>query len=316
MNNDRTYATFSTSHVPPRAGDHKRSLDVGGVRREYLLHVPADWDGRQALPLVISFHGGGGSAKLSALATGWSDKADTERFFVVYPEGVRPHPDRPATFLRNPPFWNVGAGIGYAEEVDMDDDAFIGKLLAELLNSLPVDRLRIYTTGFSNGASMAMRAALRFPDHVAAVGAVAGHLWRREPHKDLNHLISLMFIVGDRDPLNPLSGGGVISPWGKRLQRPPVARTPETWAEWLGCASEPLILPAADGIQRLRYGPNRSGAEVDFLTIADAGHVWPGGPDILLEKIAGKRTDRIRATDVIWEFFTRHSKNAPATLTA
>ena len=307
--------TLTRSDTPVRiTGDFRYSLTVTDCTREYLVHVPAGWDGRRSLPLVISFHGGGGNAKLAAMATGWSDKSDSEGFFAVYPEGVRPHADRPATFLRNPPFWNVGSGIGYAEEVDIDDDAFIAAMFDDLFSRLPIDRTRIYSTGFSNGASMAMRLALRFQQHVAAVGAVAGHLWLREPHSDLTQPISLLYIIGDADPLNPMTGDTVISPWGKPLYRPPVARTPETWAKWLGCSEGCRILsnssnPDNDAIRHVRYGPNSDGAEVEYYVIPGAGHVWPGGPDILLEKIAGKPTDRINATDVMWEFFKRHARH-------
>ena len=302
-------STTLRSDPPPRtAGDHKRALTVGDRRREYLLHVPPGWDGCRELPLVISFHGRGGTAKLSAMATGWSDKSDSEGFFVVYPEGTRPHPDRAPSFLHNPPFWNIGGGIGYGEEHNVDDDAFMAALLADLLDGLPIDHRRIFAAGFSNGASMAMQLALRFQEHVAAVGAIAGHLWLRDPQATITEPISLLFIIGDADPFNPLEGGTVATPWGKPLDRPPIARTVETWAGWLGCESNPNVPADADGVRRVRYGPTARGAEVDFITLAGAGHVWPGGPDVLIEKIAGPSTDKLNATKTMWEFFQQHGK--------
>jgi polyhydroxybutyrate depolymerase len=62
------------------------------------------------------------------------------------------------------------------------------------------------------------------------------------------------------------------------------------------------------GVRRVHYGPGEQGAEVEFITIAEAGHVWPGGPRILAERIAGKRTRKLNATDAIWEFFERHPR--------
>jgi polyhydroxybutyrate depolymerase len=55
-----------------------------------------------------------------------------------------------------------------------------------------------------------------------------------------------------------------------------------------------------------RFGPDLSGAEVLFYTIDDLGHTWPGGHRLLPESIAGKTSNRVHATSVIWEFFQRH----------
>jgi polyhydroxybutyrate depolymerase len=279
-------------------------MTVGSHRRDYVLHVPVLRHPERPRPLVLAFHGGGGTAKLAALSTGWSDRADRVGFFVVYPEGLRPDPRRPATFLRNPPFWNVGAGVGYAERVNADDVGFVRRLLDELCASLPVDGSRVYATGFSNGASMAFQTAMELPERIAAIAPVSGYLRRRAPRP--TRPVSMIYIAGAADPLVPLEGGAVESPWGEREQRPPVARSVETWAGWLGCPPEPRLVTDRGGVRRVRYGPGDQGAEVEFITIADAGHVWPGGPAILAERIAGRTTDKLDATAVIWEFFERH----------
>src|SRR4051812_21467099 len=41
------------------ASDPEFSLDVAGLKRTYLVHLPKGYDGKSALPLVIVFHGGG-----------------------------------------------------------------------------------------------------------------------------------------------------------------------------------------------------------------------------------------------------------------
>jgi len=289
-----------------KPGDHKRSILAGGREREYILHVPPGWNDRQSIPLVIMFHGGGGTAKLAALGTRWSEKADEQEFFVVYPQAARPDVNRPAAFLRNPPFWNVGAGIGYGDEADVDDNGFMSAIFDELFELAPIDRDRIFATGFSNGASMALQTALTFPEYIAAAAPVSGHLHRRTPA--LLRPISMLFIIGDSDPLNPTAGGPVTSPWGRLENRPPIRRSVETWASWLGCSLTPRVVSDVGGVRRLHYGPGQRGGEVDFITITDAGHVWPGGPMVLSERIAGQNTDKLDATDVIWDFFADHKR--------
>jgi polyhydroxybutyrate depolymerase len=304
---------------PLSPGEHVRTIRVDGRKREYILHVPARSCGLRpartprhsdlpstALPLVFVFHGGGGAARLAILATGWSQKADEIGFFAVYPEALRPDPRRPPTFLRNPQFWNVGSGLGCAEREGVDDVAFVGALLDELSESLAIDARRVYATGFSNGAALTLRLGMELSDRLAAIGPVAGNLWRQEPKP--TRPVSMIYITGTADPMNPLDGSRIASPWGPVLQPPPIEQTIQTWALWIGCPPEPGILSDRDGVRHLRYGRGERGAEVDFITIQDAGHAWPGGPPVLAERLAGKPTDKLNATDVIWEFFERHPR--------
>ena len=47
----------------------------------------------------------------------------------------------------------------------------------------------------------------------------------------------------------------------------------------------------------------RDDAEVVYITVEGLGHTWAGGKSLLPEFMVGKLSDKIRATDVIWEFF-------------
>lgn len=279
-------------------------LNVDGLRREYVLHRPAGWDGRAPLPLVLMFHGGGGTARVSIYATGWSDKADAERFLVVYPQATRKDPTRPPTFLRNPTFWNVGSGFGHAEKAGVDDVAYVRAALDHVAASMRVDETRIYASGFSNGAAMALRCGVEFGPRLAAIGAIAGHLWRRDTPP--TRAAPLLYICGGADPIVPPAGGDVLSPWGKTHRLPAVADTVGTWARWCGCESAPRVLRDEDGLRHVRYEPNAGGAAVEWITLAQAGHVWPGGPLVLSEKITGPSCSRVNATNTLWDFFQRH----------
>jgi len=55
----------------------------------------------------------------------------------------------------------------------------------------------------------------------------------------------------------------------------------------------------------VRYAGCSQGAEVVFYTIEDGGHTWPGG-NPLPERITGKTSQEIDATQLMWEFFLRH----------
>ncbi len=73
-----SWASAEESIAP---GIHTYSVTIKGVERRYLLHVPAVYDPVRKWPVVIMFHGGGGSAK-GAL---WDKKADKEGFMAVFP---------------------------------------------------------------------------------------------------------------------------------------------------------------------------------------------------------------------------------------
>jgi hypothetical protein len=48
---------------------------------------------------------------------------------------------------------------------------------------------------------------------------------------------------------------------------------------------------------------------VILYTIEGGGHTWPGGKH-LAEWIAGRTTDEIKATSVMWDFFVQHPRVA------
>lgn len=62
-------------------------LTVDGIKRSYRVHVPVGYDPNEAAPLVLSFHGWGGTAAGDERYLGLSTTADAHGFFAVYPQG-------------------------------------------------------------------------------------------------------------------------------------------------------------------------------------------------------------------------------------
>jgi poly(3-hydroxybutyrate) depolymerase len=73
--------------VPLDPGDHWLSLRHDG-RTRYLAHVPPAAASHRALPVLLSFHGAGGTPAGQQRFTQTDSLADREGFFVVYPEGT------------------------------------------------------------------------------------------------------------------------------------------------------------------------------------------------------------------------------------
>jgi polyhydroxybutyrate depolymerase len=284
------------------------TINVGGLDRHCLVHLPPVYNKAKPLPLVIMLHGMGGTATNAMRQTGWSAKADAETFIVAYPEATRPDATQPRSLRHNPQAWNDGSGRFHAAERHIDDVAFIRALLDRLTADYSIDRRRIFVAGFSNGASMAFRVGAELADRLAAIAPVAGSCWTEtvKPARG----ISLCYLTGTADPLNPLEGGFPRLALGGRNQggkpKAPVQTMIKKWVKALGCSEVPAQDNSTNGVRTCRYGPGRDGAEVMFITIEGLGHIWAGGKNLVPEFLVGKPTDKLKATDVIWNFFRTH----------
>jgi polyhydroxybutyrate depolymerase len=271
--------------------------------RPYLLHAPAGWDGRSALPVVMVLHGAGGTPEWALDETGWAATADRHGFLVVLPEGTRRAPDELANFLRNPPVWNDGSPRAALGQPGVDDVAFLGAVLDDVAARHRTDG-RVCLTGFSNGAGMAFRFAAERPERLTALAPVAGYCWVQGPAPV--RPVPTLYLIGDRDPLVPLAGGEVTVPWGGPPEhRPPVADTLARWARLLGLFPDATPVSDQDGVRVERYGQGEDGAVLEAWTVEGLGHHWPGGKGQLSRRLAGPPSRRVRANEVIWDFFRR-----------
>ncbi len=66
----------------------KHTIEVSGIERSYLLHVPVALPSGRGVPLVLIFHGGGGHAWNMPGFTHFDDLADREGFIAAYPDSI------------------------------------------------------------------------------------------------------------------------------------------------------------------------------------------------------------------------------------
>ena len=299
----------TTRPRPASSGDHNFTIRVGELDRRYTVHVPTGYDGKTSVPVVIMLHGGGGTGKAAATETGWGAKADEAGFLAVFPDAMSRDPTQPSSFGRNPQLWNDGSDRFYPGQKAPDDVGFLNAMLDELLAKFTVDQGRIFVTGFSNGASMSFRIGAELSKRIAAIAPVAGASWL-EP-LTLERAVPMVYITGTADPLNPIEGGVPKLATGgsdkvRAKPKPPVRDSILKWTKALGCPATPRDTSEANGVRTEIYGPGRDGAEVIYLTVEGLGHTWAGGKSLLPEFMVGKRSDKIKATDVIWAFFQKH----------
>lgn len=269
-------------------------LFAGGIDRTYHVYAPSSLAGGQRPPLVVMLHGGYGTGAQAEKAYGWDQLAERERFIVAYPDGYRHS-------------WNAGVCCGQAHSRNIDDVGFITTVVREIERRWNADPKRVYVAGMSNGAMMAYRLACEAPFPIAAVGSVAGTL-DNAPCAAPQHT-SIMEIHGLQDGHVPFAGGiGVNKPQPEPF--PSVAQTLGVWQNADECAAP---LQTTRGVIATESWTCANGARMKLVTIANAGHEWPGsrrGPRAALLAAllhlapADPVSDAIDGTQALWDFFS------------
>lgn len=291
----------SPSDAPP-ASWSEESFEHDGVRRTYLVHVPANLaDAPGSIPVVLALHGGGGNAAFMAQDAhfGLLSKAAAAGFIVVFPNGFSQWPG--GKFAA----WNAGNCCGDARDRAVDDVGFVKALVKRLQTKHHIDPKRVYAVGLSNGGMMAHRLACEAADVFAAVASVAGtdNTTTCVPSRP----ISVLSIHAKDDDHVLFEGGAGPASFRDASKVTSFTSVPLTIARWTArnhCnakTSRPLEVagaycethPACDG-----------DAEVQWCVTETGGHSWPGAQAVAGGKASPSQA--LSANDVVWRFFKSH----------
>lgn len=286
------------------AATRLHTIMVGGQQRAYRLRVPDTLDAAKPAPLVLVFHGGGGTPEQIERESRFSELADREGFVVAYPAGYRRS-------------WNDGRGADAvaAQRDGIDDVAFIAALIDEVAASRRIDPKRVYATGISNGAMFSHRLALALAPRIAAIAPVAGGLPQAllasfEPKEP----VSVLVVHGSQDPLVPYAGGDVKVMRSTRGRVVGAEESARRWSQRDGCAATPAAEEVAAGLDggcsvtRLTYAGCTRGTGVVLLRLDEGGHTWPGGSQYLPQRLVGKVCRNLDGAALIWDFLKQHPK--------
>jgi polyhydroxybutyrate depolymerase len=283
--------------VPPRTSEKPdgatRTIKVDGRERTYLVHRPTTIDRDDPTSLVVVLHGGLGTGAQARQSYGWDAKADAARFVVAYPNGI----DKA---------WNAGTCCGRPQRDGVDDVKFLGAVIDEVTKAEGVVPDRVYATGISNGGMMAYRLACELPGKVAAIGPVAASMTvsceQPQPRPT-----ALLHIHGLDDRNVPFSGG-VGSKGVAKDSRPSIPSVIERWRAIDACTGPP-VTTTAGAVTTVTSAACAAGTEVVLVTVAGAGHQWPGSAP---PSAAAKRlldlddpSTALDATATLWDFFSR-----------
>lgn len=306
---------------PPAPGETTLCEVPGWADRNVLVHPPASATG--PVPLVLDFHGGGGSkdgADRLSCAEGDADSAhcltalaDREGFAVAFPDGT-------PKFLGWIRSWNAGGGQdgwrcvgGAACDEGVDDVAYVDDLLDMLGSAVEVDPGRVYATGMSNGAAMAHRLACERPERFAAIVAVGGaNQAEGWPGCAPEAPIAVAQIHGTEDPCWMPDGtiGPCLDEDGEATDRfVSVDASMAGWSDRLGCTGQHegdvVVDPVDDRFSARTTVYEGCAAPLELTWIDGGGHTWPGGWQYLDSDQIGETAPGLVGSELVWAFLSR-----------
>jgi polyhydroxybutyrate depolymerase len=235
-------------------------------------------------PLVLYFHGAGGSAAGANATSGWSELADRDGFLVVYPQGL-------AFGRGGPAAWASAGPIDYG----IDDLAFVRAVLGQVEGRYCVARGAVFAAGMSSGGGMAGYLACALSGQVAAVAPVAGN------HYTLTKLgchprrpVALLEVHGAADAVVPYRGIPASLDPGWPL--PPIPTWVSAWAHLDHCRLRPVASTPAARETLFAYPGCAGRSGVELYRLDGVGHLYPA-------TLAGQPTDA-----VMYRFFMDHRR--------
>ena len=266
------------------------TIQHDGQTRDYQIYIPNIYDGVSAVPLMFSFHGGGGTIAGNIAINDLRPLANTENFIAVYPQALTDPQNGDATWMHKAPTTH-------------DDIYFISAIIDTLSTQYNIDLSRVYASGYSNGGEFAYDLACRLNTEIAAIGAVARTMYIETFNNcSPTHPTGILSILGTSDNVSNYNGvtfGGVQYYLSAANQH-------DYWATQNNCGAVPntTLLPdlnTGDGstVERNTWSTSSGFVYVEELKVIGGGHDWPGSFGNM----------DINATQEIWSFVSKYDIN-------
>ncbi len=281
-------ATVITSTSPLPVGTSTHALVVDGIKRTYIVYRPVDLT--ESAPLVVMLHGGYGSAaRLNAPTAGTARRTASTSW-------------SPTPTVTGPPGTLAAVAAANRRLKNIDDVAFITAMVRQIGLEVNIDPSRVYATGISNGGIMDYTLACQTtlfaaigPDSATQLGPCT------QPNP-----VSVIHIHGTADTRIRYNGGE--GDGTAHINGPAIPDLNATWRAIDQCGPPSVTV---NGVVTTSNASCPNGRNVELITIAGAGHQWPGGQSKpLVQKLLNTDppSTALNATSTIWQFFAQHHK--------
>lgn len=261
---------------PEYEGDpwtERRTIEAGGLDREYVLTVPPGVEMRDGLPLIIAFHGYKNSADFLRKLT----QFDQANAVVAYMEGRG----------------DAWAPAPYAQTTGEQDLAFFDAVRQSLIDEYPINPAKVFVAGMSNGGGFAAYTACHRSHQVTGIATVSAAFYDTVFEDCSPTPVKQIDFHGTQDGTMEYEGG-------IRHSEPymPVMEVMNAAAERNYCEVE----PAENAIRRPggEYVWNDCDAALEHYRLDGEGHVWPGSKQDVDRE--GQPADGF-ASEAILDFF-------------
>ncbi len=234
------------------SNNNAQSIVNDGVNREYVLYIPDSYDGTSSVPLMLNFHGFGGSASDYMKEADMRSLAEVDTFILVYPQG---------SCLDGSSHWNP-CPTGGDNKSDADDFGFVESMINKISSKYNLDMGRIYAAGYSNGGMMAYGLANYKSDLIAAVASVSGTMLNCTG--STNHPMPVIHLHGTSDDVVSYNGS---TDWNS------VQSTLDHWINHNNTDLTPTIT-IYNNIERYVYDQGDSSVSVEHYKFIGGKHVW------------------------------------------
>ena len=251
-----------------------------GMNREYILYVPNSYDGTSSIPLLLNFHGFGGSASQFMQEADMRSLAEADTFILVYPQG---------SCLDGSSHWNP-CPTGGDNKSTADDVGFVESMIGEISSQYNIDMERIYAAGYSNGGMMAYGLANYKSDLIAAVASVSGTMLNCTG--PTSHPMPVVHLHGTSDGVVSYNGS---NDWNS------VQSTLDYWINFNNTVSTPIVNidnTGAMAIEHYVYDQGDNSVSVEHYKYIGGDHVWFNEP------YQGQN-----ASNLVWSFMSKYDIN-------
>ena len=260
------------------------------INREFYIVNPNNLTSDSQVPLLISLHGGADYADANMQYTGFLDIIDEKGFVAIFPQGT-------IAEGKGDTGWYAGGDCSGLEVCDL---SFIERLIDYSIESLNIDKNRVYVSGFSNGAFMVYTLACFLSDKIAAFAPVSGSM-SPDDYQICNpqRPIPVIHIHGINDDSIPVQGSDYVTP---------LQDVSSYLSSINNCAQNSVV----DGEDTNEDGyawyseissDCNDNVTVNFTYLENFGHNWPSN-----ESSKGGGAD-IDGASFIWEFLFNYDIN-------
>lgn len=239
MNRHNIFVITFLLLLPAAGFTQAKTIQVSGVQRNFILHVPGSATSNP--PLVFLLHGLGGNGASMQGSTQMDKIADREKFIVAYPDAINGTWDYAST---------------------KNDFKFLLAIIDTVDAQYHIDRNRVYIAGFSQGGGMTVYTGFQYPDIFAAIAPVSsigsGAAAPKSP-------IPIFLTFGTKDIYSPAAFMSAVNDWLKidGCTSAAVITRPYPSSNLKSV------------VTRISYGPCTQGTEIIVDSISGGPHEWP-----------------------------------------